>query len=74
MFFKGTIFQCAYNQDGVFSHYKLSIWYDVPQQIDLDSFQRIKLLAFPPTIKYDAYMFDFNLPKDQYLQIGFKEV
>ena len=74
MFFKGAILQCTYNKDGVSSNAQLSIFCDVPQKIDPDIFQRIKLLAFPPTIKYDASIFDFNLPKDQYLQIGFKEV
>ena len=28
----------------------------------------------PPTIKYDTFIFDPELPKDHYIQIGFKEV
>ena len=32
------------------------------------------MLAFPPTIKYDTFIFNPDLPKDHYIQIGFKEV
>ena len=38
MFFKGAIFQCTYNQDGVLIHSQLDIYYYVPQQIGFDSF------------------------------------
>ena len=74
MFFKGDTFQCIYNQDGVFIHSQLSICYDVPQKKDLDRFLKIKMLVSPPTIKYDAFIFDPDLPKYHYIQIGFKEV
>ena len=72
--FKGGIFKCTYNQDGVFSHSKLALCYDVPKQIDPDRFQRIKMLVPPPTIKYDTFIFNPELPKDHYIQIGFKDV
>ena len=42
MFFKGAIFQCTYNQDGVFSHYQLSLLYDVPQKWILTAFEGSK--------------------------------
>ena len=73
-FSKGAIFQCTYNQDGVFSHSRISLCYDVPQKNDLEIFRGTKMLAFPPTIKYDTFIFDSDLPKDHCIQIGFKEV
>jgi hypothetical protein len=73
-FFKGAIYQCTFNQDGFFSQSQLALCYNVPDQRDLDNFRRIKLLVFPPTIKYDLFQFDANLPKDHYIEIGFKEV
>ena len=33
-----------------------------------------KNVSFPPTIKYDAFIFYPDLPKDHYIQRGFKEV
>ena len=74
MFFKGNICQCTYNKYGALSHYQLSLCCHVPQQIVLDIFQRIKMLVYSPTIKYDEFIFDFDLLKDYYIQIGFKEV
>ena len=74
MFFKGVIFQCTYNKYGVFSHHQLDIYYDVPQKNDLGRFQRIKMLVSPPTIKYDTFIFNPDLLKYHYIQIGFKEV
>ena len=53
MFLKGTIFQCAYIQDGVLSHSQLENFYDVPQQIDIYSFRIIKMLA-PPSARYQG--------------------
>ena len=44
------------------------------KKIDLVSFQRIKMLVFTTTINDDKFIFDFDLPKDHYIQIGFKEV
>ena len=32
------------------------------------------MLAFPPTIKYDTFIFNPDIPKDHYIQISFKEV
>ena len=32
------------------------------------------MLVFPPTIKYDAFQFDSNLTKDDYIGLGFKEI
>ena len=32
------------------------------------------MLVYSPTIKYDTFIFDPDLPKDHYIQIGFKEV
>ena len=74
MFFTGSIFQCTYNHDCVLIHYKLTLFYGVPRQIDLDSFQRIKILVCPPTITYDTFISNPDLPKDHYIQIGLKEV
>ena len=31
-------------------------------------------MLISPTIKYDEFIFDFDLLKDYYIQIGFKEV
>ena len=73
-FYKGAIYQCTYNQDGVFRHSQLSLCYDLPQKIDLDIFWMIKMLVSPLTIKYDASVFDPGLPKYHYIQLGFKEV
>ena len=73
-FFKGAIFQCTFNQDGSFSQAQLSLCYDIPSTEDLDNFRRIKMLVFPPTRKYDSFDFDPHLPKDHYIQLGFKEV
>ena len=47
-FYKGAIYQCTYNQDGIFSHAQLPLWYGVPQKIDPDKFWRIKMLVPPP--------------------------
>ena len=73
-FSKGAIFQCTFNQDGSFSQSQLALCYDVPDQEVIDNFRRIKLLVFPPTIKYDTFQFDSNLTKDDYIGLGFKEV
>ena len=32
------------------------------------------MLVPPPTIKYDKFFFNPDLPKDHYIQIGFKDV
>ena len=32
------------------------------------------MLLLPPTIKYVTFIFDFDLQKYHYIQIGFKEV
>ena len=32
------------------------------------------MLVFPSTIKYNIFIFDPDLSKDKYIQIGFKEV
>ena len=32
------------------------------------------MLAFPPIMKYDTFIFNPDLPKYHYIQIGFKEV
>ena len=32
------------------------------------------MLFFPPTIKYDTFIFNSDLPKYHYIQIGFKKV
>ena len=32
------------------------------------------MLVSPPTIKYDTFIFNPDLPKYHYIQIGFKEV
>ena len=74
MFSKGAIFKFTYNQYGVFSHYQMALFYDVPQQIYPDRFWRIKMLVSPPTIKYDRFIYKPDLPKYHYIQIGFKEV
>ena len=50
-FFKGAIFQCTFNQDGLFSQAQLAICYDVPSVEDLDNFCCIKMLVFPTTKK-----------------------
>ena len=75
-FFKGAIFQCTYNQDVVFSHYQITLCCDVPQKKDLDIFWGVKMLVYPPPpiIKYDTFIFNPDLPKYHYIQIGFKEV
>ena len=31
-------------------------------------------VSSPPTIKYEKFIFNPDLPKDHYIQIGFKEV
>ena len=40
----------------------------------LTSFEGTRFQFSPPTIKYDTFIFNPDLPKDQYIQIGFKEV
>ena len=72
MFFKGTIFEFTYNKHVVFSHSQLAICYEVSQKMDPDSFRRIKMLILPPTIKYDTFIFDPDLPKYHYIKVGFK--
>ena len=72
MFFKGAMFQCTYNRDGVFRNSELALCCDVPQKNDLDRFLRIKMLVYPPTINSDTFIFNPDLPKDQYIQIGFE--
>ena len=74
MVFKGAIFQFTYNQDVVFNHSQLVLRYDVTQQIDLESFQMVNMSACPPTIKYDKFTFNPDLPKDHYIQIRLKKV
>ena len=32
------------------------------------------MLTLPPTIKYDKFIFNPDLPKDHYIQIGSKEI
>ena len=71
-FFK-VPYQCTHNQDGVFNHYWIALCYDFPQQINLVSLRRINILVPPPTIKYDSFIFNPDLQKDHYIQIGFKQ-
>ena len=45
MFFKGDKFKFTYSQDGVYSHSKLALCYDVTQKNDIKSFKRIPSIA-----------------------------
>lgn len=75
LFFKGAIYQCTYNEDGVFSQSQLALLYDVPQQEDIDNFRKINILLFPPNIKLDGFEFDPSKPKSYYIStLNFKEV
>lgn len=74
-FHKGAIFQCTHNKDGVYSRSQLALCYDLPDQSDLDQFKKIKILLFPPSVKFDSFSFDPTKPKEYYIeQLGFKEV
>ena len=67
-FYKFAIFQCTYNQDGVFGHYQLALCYDVPQKNILTYFKASKYYTLPPATKYYTFIFNPDLPKYHYIK------
>ena len=75
LFFRGAIYQCACNEDGVFSQSQLALCFELPEQADLDNFRKANILLFPPNMKLDSFEFDPECPKNYCAEdLGFKEV
>ena len=73
LFFRGSIFTCTYNdKDGAFSQAQMALLYDLPDQDDIDNWQKIPILVAPPGSKEIIY--DATKTKQSYLENGFKEV
>ena len=67
LFFRGAIYQCTYNEDGVFSQSQLALCFELPEQADLDNFRKVNILLFPPNMKLDSFEFDPECPKNYYV-------
>lgn len=72
-FFKGAVFEATYNHPKrLFLTSETLLLYDIPTQASLDSWKPISLLKVP--CGWKDYNFDLSLPKEWYIQNGFKEV
>ena len=73
LLFRGAIYLCTYNDsEGKFSQSQMAFLYDLPNQEQLDMWQKIKALVAPPGSKDISY--DESRSKQSYLDIGFREV
>ena len=72
LIFKGSIFECTYNEVGKFSQSQLALLYTLPEITTLHEFKKIDVLIAPPGKK--EIMFDSNLSEEYFLQRGFKKV
>lgn len=73
LFFRGAIFTCTFNEKNyTFLQSQMCFIYDIPEQRQLDNWEKIKVLVAPPGMKEIEY--DASKSKQFYLDIGFKEV
>lgn len=74
LFFRGAVYQCTYNEDEKFNQSQHAFCFDLPSQEDVDMFRPVKVLLFPPTMKYENFQYRPDLPKQYYLEKGFTEI
>ena len=73
LFFRGAVFVCTFNAINYsFSQAQMCLLFDLPEQIDLDNWRRIKVLVAPAGMK--EIIFDDEKSKDDYIAEGFKEL
>jgi hypothetical protein len=72
LFFRGAVYDCTFNNNGVHNHSQQILLYDLPSQDDLDNLRKIKVLVVPPGTK--EIVFNPIESKECYLDQGFKEI
>ena len=71
LFFPGEKNEITYNKEGGFSQAQLALLIDVPTQVDLDFWRKIKVLIAPPGIKDIDY--DPTNSTEFHKELGFKD-
>lgn len=72
LFFRGAVYECTFNSDGIFNNSQLALLYEMPSQEDLDQWKNIKILLAPLGTK--QVIFDETWEKQDYFDLGYKEV
>ena len=73
LFFRGALYEFTYNNEEKYSQGQMAILFDLPSQDMIDRNKKIKVLAVPPGLQ-DVGDFNHDIPKEFYLNQGFKEV
>lgn len=73
LFFRGAIYEFTYNSEDNFSQGQMALLFDLPSQENIDRNKKINILAAPQGLQ-DIEDWDNNVPKQFYLDKGFKEV
>ena len=72
LFFRGAVYQITFNVEGQFSNTQLVMLFDLPTEENLNNWQNIKVLKFPPGVK--DIDFDQFRSKQSYIDDGFVEI
>ena len=71
-FFQGAMLKITFNQEDKFSNTQFTLLYDLPNRVDIQNWQKVKILKAPTGLKDIEH--SSNICKQFYIEHGFIEI